>query len=139
MVTTPVGESVVTNKVYRNCPKMMPNRVKHVDLVELNMVDFDVILGMNYLHACFTLIDYRTRLVNFNLPNEPVLEWKGGNSIPRGGIISFLKACRMMSKGFLYHKVRFHVLAFDIPPIESVPKVREFPEVFSNDLPGIPP
>ena len=26
-----------------------------------------------------------------------------------------------------------------IPPVESVPVVSEFSEVFSNDLPGIPP
>ena len=28
---------------------------------------------------------------------------------------------------------------YKIPLIESVPIVREFPEVFPNDLPGIPP
>ena len=43
MVTTPVGESVVVKRVYRNCPIMLPNRVTHVEFVELDMVDFDVI------------------------------------------------------------------------------------------------
>ena len=78
MVTTPVSELVVAKMVYRNCPIMFLNRVSHVKLVELNMVDFDVILGMNWLHACFASIDCRTRMMKFNFPNEPVLEWKGG-------------------------------------------------------------
>ena len=63
------------------------------------MVDFDVILGMDWLHDSAASIDCRTRIVKFNFPNEPVLEWKGENSIPRGHIISCLKACKMISKG----------------------------------------
>ena len=54
-----------------------------MDLLELDMVDFDVILGMDCLHACFASIDCRTRVVKFYFPNEPVLKWKWGNSIPR--------------------------------------------------------
>jgi len=35
------------------------------DLVELDMVDFDVILGMDWLHACYASVD--CRLVKFSL------------------------------------------------------------------------
>ena len=52
MVTTQVGYSVVSERVCRNCPIMLPNRVTHVELVELDMVDFNIILGMDCLHAC---------------------------------------------------------------------------------------
>ena len=44
----------------------------------------------------------------------------------------------MISKGCLYLIVRVQDLDFKIPPIESVPVVSEFLEVFPNDLPGIP-
>ena len=46
-MSTPVGELVVAKRVYRNCPIMLPNRVSYVDLVELDILDFDVILGMD--------------------------------------------------------------------------------------------
>lgn len=45
-----------------------------VDLVELDMVDFDVILGMDWLHSCYATLDYKTRKVKFNFPNEPIME-----------------------------------------------------------------
>ena len=106
---------MVAKRVYRNCLIILPNSVTHVKLVEFDMVDCDVILGMDWLYDCFAFIDCRTRIVKFNFSNEPVLEWKGEISIPRGCIISFLIEWKIISKGFLYHIVRVHDLDFEIP------------------------
>ena len=78
LVSTPLGESVVTKNVYQNYPLSLPCRVCYVDLVELDMSDFVIILGMDCLHACFASIGCRTGMVRFNFPNEPVIEWKRG-------------------------------------------------------------
>ena len=78
LVSTTVEESVVAKRVYQNCPISLPNRVSYVDLVELDMSDFVIILGMDCLHACFASIGCRTGVVRFNFPNEPVFEWKRG-------------------------------------------------------------
>ena len=136
-MSTPVGDSVVPKRVYQNFPISLPNRVSYIYLVELDMLDFDIILGMDWLHACFASIDCRTRVVKFNFPNKPVVEWKGENSIPRGRIIPYLKAYKMISKGCLCHIVRVQDLDSEIPPTELVTIVSEFLEVFPNDLPGI--
>ena len=57
---------------------MLPNRVTLVDLVELDMFDFDIILGMDGFHDCFVSIDCRKRVVKFQILNEPIIVegWK---------------------------------------------------------------
>ena len=57
VVSTPVGDSMVAKRVYRNCPKILPNRVTHFELLEFDMYDFDVIFCMGLLHASFASID----------------------------------------------------------------------------------
>ena len=126
LVSTPAEETVVSKRAYQNCPISLPNRVCYVDLVELDMLDFYVILGMDWLHSCFESIDYTTRVVRLNFPNEPVVKWKRGNCIPRGCIISWLKACKMISKGCLYHRVSVQDLYSKTPLLEFVDVVNEF-------------
>lgn len=46
-VTTLAGDSVVVRRVFKSFPISYPNRVSLVDLIELDMIDFNVILGMN--------------------------------------------------------------------------------------------
>ena len=58
---------------------MFSNRFTNIELVEFFMVDFDVILAMDWLHDYFASIDCRKRIVKFNFPDESIIEWKGGN------------------------------------------------------------
>ncbi|WMV55140.1 hypothetical protein MTR67_048525 [Solanum verrucosum] len=116
LVSTPFGESIVAKRVYRNYHVFLSHRVSHVDLVELEI----------------------TQIVKFQFPNETVLEWKVGNFMSKGRFVSCFKARRMISKGCIYHLVRVRDTNSKTPTLESIPIVNEFPEVFPDDLLGVP-
>ncbi|XP_070054506.1 uncharacterized protein [Nicotiana tomentosiformis] len=109
------------------------------DLIELGMVNFDVIIGMDWIYSCFTKLDCRTRTVRFEFPNELVVDWKGDDVVPKGRFISYLKAAKMINKGCIYHLVLVTDTDAEAPTLEFVPVVNEFSEVFPDELPGIPP
>ena len=52
------------------------------------------------------MVDYRTKIVYFQFQKEAVLEWKCIIRAPRGKFISYLKAKRMMSKGYIFYLIR---------------------------------
>ena len=69
VVSTPLGENVRTHRVYKDFPIVVCGKTMCANLVELPMRDFDVILGMGWLHSCYDCIDYHSRIVRFCFPN----------------------------------------------------------------------
>ncbi|XP_069151096.1 uncharacterized protein [Solanum lycopersicum] len=139
VVSTPLGENVKADRVYQNCPIVVSGRAMCANLIELPMHDFDIILGMDWLHSHYACLDCRSRVVRFRFPNEEELVWDGYNPTRPNPLISNLKANKMMAKGLLCHLVSVNDLDHDVPSIDSVPVVNEFLDVFPEDLPGVPP
>ena len=109
------------------------------DLIVLNMIEFDIIMGMDWLASCYANIDCRGKIVRFQFLGEVIIEWKGSTVSPKGKFISYLKAGKMVRKGYIYHLVWVHDIKAEAPTIQSVPVVNEFPDVFPEKLPGLPP
>ena len=138
-VSTPVDESVIVEMVYRSCLLTFVGRNTHVDLVILEMVDFDVILGMSWLSPNFSILDCNTKTVTLAKPGMDPLVWEGDYTSTPVRIISFLRAKRMVSKGCLAFLAHLKDDTTQVPSIESVSIVREFLDVFPADLLRIPP
>ncbi|XP_069154406.1 uncharacterized protein [Solanum lycopersicum] len=138
-VSTPVGDSVVVDRVYHLCTVTLMGYDTHADLKVLDMIDFDVILGMDWLSSYHTILNCHAKTITLAMPGIPIVEWRGTLSHPSKGVISFLKARHLVQRGCLAYLAHIRDTSIETPMLESNPVVSEFSEVFPTDLPGLPP
>ncbi|XP_070013718.1 uncharacterized protein [Nicotiana sylvestris] len=109
-VSMHVGDSIVVDRVYHSCVITIGSLETSTNLLLLDMVDFNVILGMDLLSLYHAILDYRAKT-----------------------------ARRMVEKGCLAYLAYIRDSNEEIPSMDSVLVVLEFPEVFPADMPGMPP
>ncbi|XP_069150832.1 uncharacterized protein [Solanum lycopersicum] len=109
------------------------------DLKVLDMIDFDVILGMDWLSSYHAILNCYAKTITLAMPRIPIVEWRGSLNHPSKGVISFLKAHQLVQRGFLAYLEHIRDTNVETPMLESIPVVSEFSEVFLLDFPGLPP
>ncbi|XP_049362754.1 uncharacterized protein LOC125827500 [Solanum verrucosum] len=102
-------------------------------------VDFDVILGMDWLSPYHVLLDCYAKTVTLVIPGIPRVEWRGTSGSYPNRVISHIRAQRMIDRGCLSYLAFIRDVGAESPAMESIPVVQEFPDVFPEDLPGVPP
>nr|XP_033513291.1 uncharacterized protein LOC117277957 [Nicotiana tomentosiformis] len=138
-VSTPIGESVKVEYIFRHCIITVQGRETLADLNLLDMVDFDIIAGMDWSFSCHATVDFHGKTVKFSFIGEDPVIIRGEMSTPMGKFISYLKARKLVSNGCLAYLAHVRDMKFDSPVLESVSIVNEFSNVFPDDLPWIPP
>eukprot|EP00261_Vitis_vinifera_P040692 XP_019081935.1 PREDICTED: uncharacterized protein LOC109124301 [Vitis vinifera] len=99
IVATPVGDSVVANRMLRNCIVMIGYREMPVDLVLLDLQDFDVILGMDWLASYHASVDCFEKRATFSIPGQPKFSFEGKHVDRPLRMISALGASSLLKKG----------------------------------------
>ena len=69
-VATPLSEELETNMFLPSCPVLVEGKELPADLVILDVIGFDVILGMDWLDQYYASVDYREKEVIFRIPGE---------------------------------------------------------------------
>ncbi|KAA0048435.1 pol protein [Cucumis melo var. makuwa] len=112
-VSTPSGENMLSKEKVRAFQIEIVGYVIEVTLLVLDMHDFDVILGMDWLAANHASIDCSRKEVAFNPPLMAIL------SLKEEGQGRYLREVDVS--------------------LSSEPVVRDYPDVFLEELPGLPP
>ncbi|GJW31167.1 hypothetical protein Tco_0051199 [Tanacetum coccineum] len=107
---------------------------------------FDVIIGMDWLRRCHAMIVCDEKLVRIPYRNETMI-FRGNESNDgresRLAIISSSKAQEYMAKGCQIFLAQIFAKKEEDKSegkqLKDVPIVQNFPEVFPEDLPGLPP
>ncbi|GJW63470.1 putative reverse transcriptase domain-containing protein [Tanacetum coccineum] len=132
------GEIVSIDAVLRNCTLNLVNHPFKIDLLPIERGSFDVIIGMDWLSEHHAVIVCDDKIVR--LPyNNMILIIEGDRNKSRLSIISSIKTRKYTKKGcqvFLAHVMENKSAE---KQLEDVSIVRDFSEVFPEDLQGIPP
>ncbi|XP_077234212.1 uncharacterized protein LOC143876395 [Tasmannia lanceolata] len=138
-VDTPVGGSLITDRICKSCAVKIGDRELPADLVVLEMKDFDVILGMDWLAANHASLDCHSKLVTFQMPGQRRFSFIGSPGGAPTQIISACKASRLLRKGCEGFLASISEVSQEALRLEDITIVRDFPDVFPEDLPGLPP
>ncbi|GJV31518.1 putative reverse transcriptase domain-containing protein [Tanacetum coccineum] len=103
------------------------------------MFDFDVILGMDWLASHRATIDCYARTVIFGNVRQPEFVYHGSSPLKSVKLISAMKARTLISHGCQGFLASVMDTSLESPNIENLSVVREFADVFPDELPGLPP
>ncbi|GJZ92653.1 putative reverse transcriptase domain-containing protein [Tanacetum coccineum] len=113
------GKVVSTNTVLRGCTLTLYNHIFKIDLLPTRLGSFDVIIGMDWLSCHRAIIDCCEKIIRIPLSNGKILEVQGERPEKDPGSLACIKA--------------------DEKKLDDIQIVRDFSEVFPDDLSGLPP
>jgi hypothetical protein len=116
MISTPGGK-IESNQLTRYVPIQLGSMMMKIDFVLLPLEGMDIIHGMDWMTKHKVLLDIASRVIEINSPYD------GATTL------------------YLPQQEYFHSCVYTITDIllEDIPIVCEYPDVFPDDLPGMPP
>ncbi|GJU61351.1 putative reverse transcriptase domain-containing protein [Tanacetum coccineum] len=113
------GQLVEIDKVIKGCKLEIEGHVFNIDLIPFGHGSFDVIIGMDWLSNCKAKIIWHEKVVRMPLSDGKVLRVLGERPEEKARLLMSAKANERKQ--------------------EEIVVVRDFPEVFQDDLSGLPP
>ena len=138
VVSLPTGYSLIADRVYMGCRVIIEGHEFRANLVLLDIQDFDVILGMDWLSRHHATMDCYRKEVKFCRPGEPEITFCGVRKILSSSMMSVMMAGKMLRKSYSGYLAYVVEVREDDVRLEDILVVREFSDVFPDDLPGLP-
>ncbi|GJR43407.1 putative reverse transcriptase domain-containing protein [Tanacetum coccineum] len=140
------GKIVGIDAIIRGCTLNLLNHPFNIDLMPMELGSFDVIIGMDWLRRCHAVIVCDEKLVRVPYGNETLIFCGNKSNDGRESwltIISCSKAKEYMVKVCQIFWAQISAKKKEDKSegkrLKDVPIVQDFPNVFPEDLPGLPP
>ena len=129
-VMVPSGEILNSGELGKACEVSISGKKLCIDLIILEMHDYDVIFGMDWLSKHYAKVDCKKKELTFRPPQKESFTFKGECKENRMSIISSLKATKLLNGGCEgYLASVFIETEEQRPKTEDIPVVNDFPEV----------
>ncbi|XP_022002854.1 uncharacterized protein LOC110900251 [Helianthus annuus] len=132
------NKSFIICDVCQNCKLNIDNEEYSIDLIPMSMGEIQVIVGMDWLsryHAKVACFWKEIKLTSPSGKHVTIYGEKGGNPV----VCTMLEVHRLMKHGCKSYMVYASESEKESPKIGDVPVVRDYEDVFPEDLPRIPP
>ena len=139
VVSVPNGDTMISERTVLGSKLVIQNKDFPADLIVLGIHDFDIVLGMDWLSKHRATLDCYKKEVRLVRPEEPSVIFRGIGREIAPSLINAMTASKMLRKGCQGY------LAFVVDRrqegtrLEDIPIVKEFPDVFADDISGLPP
>ncbi|GKB84984.1 putative reverse transcriptase domain-containing protein [Tanacetum coccineum] len=132
------GRVVSTNTILKACTLNLVNHIFEIDLIPIELGTFDVIIGMDWLVKHDAVIVYGEKVIR--IPHgDKMLIVESDKGVSRLKVISCINARKYVERGC--HLFLAHVTEKKLKEkrLEDVLVICDFPKVFPEELPGLPP
>ncbi|GJX15251.1 reverse transcriptase domain-containing protein [Tanacetum coccineum] len=140
------GRIIGLNTILKGCTLNFLNHQFNINLMPVELGSFDAIIGMDWLAKYQAVIMCAEKIVRIPWKNKILIIHGDGSTqgnVTRLNIISCTKTQKYIEKGFPIFLAHVNVKEVEDKSekkrLEDVPIVQDFPEVFPEDLPGLPP
>jgi len=101
--------------------------------------EFDVIVGMDWLSSNEAHMEYEHKIIFVKAPDGSRLIIKGELRIGGIPVVSFARMCQSVAKGGVLFLAYATLSDPPQPVLVDADVVKEFSDVFPDELPGLPP
>lgn len=140
LIVDTANGTTIADKVYKDCVLELDERVFPVDLIPIDIRSFDVVIGIDWLAQNRAHILCSERIIRIPTSGKGCVYIYGERRKGDVKLISMLKVRKHLSKGCSSFLAYILDASKEVKKtVNDVPVVCEFPDVFPEDLPGIPP
>ena len=98
-ILTTFSNEFETDIVFSSCQVLVEGIKLLTNLVLLDVIYFNVILGMDWLAQHYATLDYREKEVIFRIPNDIEFQFRGDKSLIPRNLISTITVRKTLRKG----------------------------------------
>ncbi|CAH9119792.1 unnamed protein product [Cuscuta europaea] len=138
-VKTAAEKVVACGNVYSNVPILISDTNLPGDLIQFDLEDIDVVLGMDWLGRYKAKILCGEQKVVMKGPNGKRVSYKAVTTTPGVKLATIQQIKRYVQKGCEAYLCVVKDSKVEEKTIDQIPMVNEFPDVFPEEIPGMPP
>ncbi|KAI3814167.1 hypothetical protein L1987_18914 [Smallanthus sonchifolius] len=133
------GDSLTIESIIYDCSLELNDHTFPINLVPMPLGSFDIIIGMDWLSNHHAEVICFEKCIRIPLPSGETLRVFGEKPCKGLKLMSCTTAQKYLRKKYVAFLA--HIVQKDVKKksIQDIPIIRDFPEVFPEDLSGLPP